>query len=46
MICNVLRAEVKRKYCTFKMSSDPHWAVVGKRIYGTGMEVFQVYTIS
>ena len=45
MICNILKAEAKRKYRTFKMSSDPHWAVVGKRIYGTGMEAFQLYTI-
>lgn len=41
MVCNIQKVETKRKYCTFKMSGDSHWAVVGKRIYGTGMEAFE-----
>ena len=43
MICNIQKVETKRKYCTFKMSGDSHWAVVGKRIYGSGMEAFEIY---
>lgn len=43
MICNIQKVETKRKYCIFKMSGDSRWAVVGKRIYGTGMEAFEIY---
>ena len=43
MICNILKVETKRKYCTFKMSNNSNWLVIGKRIYGTGMESFRVY---
>lgn len=43
MICNILKVETKRKYCTFKMSNNSNWLVIGKRIYSTGMEAFRVY---